>query len=135
MSLPNNSRNYEQGNLARVRGLRGAMSDSEKLLWTRLRADKLGFRFRRQHPVSPYVMDFFCRKAMLCIEVDGEQHEFDRDRSRDAYLDQLGVVTLRIPSKSLWDGKRIVEIVRDILEICKARSGRDPFSEEPGTSP
>ena len=52
--------------------LRREMTPPEKLLWQALRRDQLGHRFRRQHPVGPYVLDFFCARAGLCVEVDGE---------------------------------------------------------------
>ncbi|MFW2830880.1 endonuclease domain-containing protein [Sphingomonas sp. ID0503] len=76
------------------------MSLPEVLLWERLRGSKTGAKFRRQHPVGPYVADFYCRLAKLVIEVDGEAHDrADRpihDAHRDAFLKENGYRVLRI---------------------------------------
>jgi very-short-patch-repair endonuclease len=79
------------------------MSPPEVLLWVRLRAlRKDGPAFRRQHPIGPYIADFYCASARLVIEVDGAEHtELDRltrDARRDAYLTGLGYRVLRIPA-------------------------------------
>jgi len=86
-----------------TRILRRNMSVCEKILWKNLRYEKLGFRFRRQHPVGPYVMDFYCPSLNLCIELDGEQHDARIDRYRDNYLLKNGVSTMRIPNLEFLD--------------------------------
>jgi very-short-patch-repair endonuclease len=80
------------------------MGEAEKRLWTRLRRNQIGFHFRRQAPVGPYFLDFYCAKARLCIEVDGDLHaqRSAEDRQRDLYLQQLGILTLRVPSGELY---------------------------------
>ena len=84
--------------IRRARQLRGSMSLPERLLWDQLRGKRTGLRFRRQHPAGPYVLDFYCDGAKLCVEVDGESHDFTaaRDERRDAWLRTRGVRTLRI---------------------------------------
>jgi very-short-patch-repair endonuclease len=77
------------------------MSRSEVLLWVRLRGRAPGKpTFRRQHPIGPYVADFYCSAAKLVIEVDGGVHEEEdrivRDHHRDEYLRGLGCQVLRI---------------------------------------
>lgn len=72
---------------ARARRLRKEAAFPERLLWSRLRVGQLGgVRFRRQHPVGPYVVDFDCACAKLAIEIDGRSHEgrerYDADRTR-----------------------------------------------------
>ncbi len=63
-----------------ARRLRLTPTDAEIRLWSRLRRKQLdGFRFRRQHPLGPYVVDFFCPEAKLIIEVDGGQHADESD--------------------------------------------------------
>jgi len=67
------------------RRLRGAPTDAEAVLWRHLRARQIsGYKFRRQHAVGPYVLDFFCHEAGLAIEVDGSQHteNVERDEAR-----------------------------------------------------
>lgn len=89
-------------NLYRVRNLRTNMTESEKKLWQRLRRDSLGVRFRRQVPIGPYILDFFCPSKKLAVEVDGELHNASRDANRDQFLLELGIETIRIPSWELF---------------------------------
>ncbi|EQD65509.1 protein containing DUF559, partial [mine drainage metagenome] len=82
-----------------ARDLRQHGSDAEQQLWFLLRDRRLGgFKFRRQHPLPPYTLDFYCHDACLCVEVDGGQHADDvtRDVQRDAALAAAGVRTLRV---------------------------------------
>eukprot|EP01035_Chromulina_nebulosa_P054083 gene54083-74016_t len=58
----------------RARQLRWAMTEPERLLWALLRKEQTGLRFRRQHPLGSYVLDFYCPSARLCVEVDGPVH-------------------------------------------------------------
>ncbi|MQX37321.1 DUF559 domain-containing protein [Roseospira navarrensis] len=83
--------------MRRARALRQAMTDAEKALWRRLRHDQLGVRFRRQHPIGPYIADFACRPVRLIVEVDGGQHAVRpaRDQRRDAWLKGQGFTVLR----------------------------------------
>ncbi|NIJ21751.1 very-short-patch-repair endonuclease [Sphingomonas naasensis] len=85
-----------------ARADRKALSLPEALLWQELRKEPGGYHFRRQHGAGPYRLDFYCAKARLCIEVDGEAHGFgdrsDRDAERDRWLAERGVATLRVPA-------------------------------------
>jgi very-short-patch-repair endonuclease len=83
--------------------LRKEMSPPEVRLWLRLRSREDGnLTFRRQHPVGPYVLDFYCAIAKLAIEVDGVEHTTDerqvRDVRRDAWCLEHGISTHRIPA-------------------------------------
>jgi very-short-patch-repair endonuclease len=82
----------------RARELRREATPSEQVLWDALRAGRLdGLKFRRQHPVGRFVLDFYCAAHRLCIEVDGGVHEQQRDRDavRDEALRAHGIRTLR----------------------------------------
>ncbi len=71
----------------------------EKLLWQRLRAGRLmGLRFRRQHPIGPYVVDFYCHAARVIVEVDGLSHlgREDDDARREEYLTRLGLRVIHV---------------------------------------
>lgn len=70
------------------------MSLPEVLIWTRIR----GCGFRRQHPLGPFILDFYRARDRLCIEIDGRQHELAKDQTRDALLFAQGVRTVRIPA-------------------------------------
>ena len=83
----------------RARRLRREMTAVEKKIWSRLSNAQLGVSFRRQHPISPYVVDFYCAPAGLVIELDGDQHGFDEGLAKDArrtmFLSNKGLRTLR----------------------------------------
>ena len=85
--------------LRRARDLRHTLTEPERILWAMLRRNQIGLRFRREHPFGPYVLDFYCPSAKLCVEVDGPAHEqadqIRHDEVRDAYLLAQGVQVLR----------------------------------------
>jgi very-short-patch-repair endonuclease len=124
-------RNTTREATERARRLRREMGWSEKRLWQALRGKGIGFRFRRQHPVGPYTLDFYCFEARLCLEVDGEVHaqKAESDARRDDLLASFGIKTLRIPSLDLWDERGVLSAKwhRAIQAECEARSGRKAF--------
>ncbi len=69
---------------SRARELRRAMAPAEKELWRHIRYNQLCVEFRRQHAVGPYIVDFFCAKAKLVIEIDGDVHADPEQAKRDA---------------------------------------------------
>ena len=94
--------------LARRRGLRQRATDAERLLWRLLRTRQfLGLKFRRQHSVGPYVLDFYCAGRGLAVELDGGQHftveGLEHDRRRTEYLAEFGVRVLRFTNRELFD--------------------------------
>jgi very-short-patch-repair endonuclease len=116
----------------RARRLRREMSESERKLWAALRANALGFYFRRQHPLGPYTLDFVCVEATLCVEVDGDQHSETaaRDEARDGYLARHGIETLRIATAELYDNQ--AGVVDAIYAACCRRTGREGICEPGG---
>jgi very-short-patch-repair endonuclease len=107
-----------------ARRLRREMSLPEVLLWRALRERPGGLKFRRQHPIGRYILDFFCREAGLAIEIDGEAHSRgdrpERDARRDAALDRLGIVTLRVPAGAVLGDLDVV--VRHVVAVAAART-------------
>ena len=85
--------------IVRARELRRAMSLPERLLWRALRDRPAGLKFRRQHPLGAYVVDFYCPAARLVVEVDGESHRMGRrpqqDEARDQFLVSEGLGVLQ----------------------------------------
>lgn len=86
--------------LARCRNLRRGSTDAETFLWVFLRNKRLkGAKFRRQHPVGPYVLDFYCHEVKLAIEVDGSGHleddQIKADEKRTEFLNQNGIRVIR----------------------------------------
>jgi very-short-patch-repair endonuclease len=99
----------------RARELRRVLSPPEVLLWVRLRALRgEGPAFRRQHPIGPYVADFYCAAAKLVIEVDGATHTEDaqiaHDARRDAYMSERGYQVVRCSA---------ADIMRDPDEVAQ----------------
>jgi very-short-patch-repair endonuclease len=72
--------------------MRKEMTAAEVLLWTRLRGNQLGFRFRRQHRIGSYIADFFADAARLLVEVDGDSHDerAEYDEKRTYWMSQRG---------------------------------------------
>lgn len=81
----------------RARGMRTLPTDAERRLWQYLRNSQLGgWRFRRQHPIPPYILDFACLEVCLAVEVDGGQHaDSGYDDARTAFLTERGWRVLR----------------------------------------
>jgi very-short-patch-repair endonuclease len=104
------------------RHLREKSTDAERKLWALLRNGQLaGFRFRRQHPVGGYIVDFACMKANLIVELDGGQHADAADAAYDAqrtlYLQELNMRVLRIADhEMLKDPDAVVRtIYRELM--------------------
>jgi very-short-patch-repair endonuclease len=106
--------------LAFVRQLRREQTDAEKLLWYCLRGRQLyGLKFRRQYPVGPYILDFYCHEYKLCDELDGGQHYesagIQHDAQCQAFLTSHGIYTLRFSNS---DVLQAIEAV--LLQIAEA---------------
>ena len=81
-----------------ARSLRKNQTDAERKLWRRLRARELcGFKFRRQYPIAPYIVDFICVEKRLIVEIDGGQHATmtEIDNTRTEFLNARGYGVLR----------------------------------------
>jgi very-short-patch-repair endonuclease len=92
--------------LRRARALRRSLSLPEVILWQALRGRRLGdARFRRQHPVGPYILDFYCDAVRLAVEVDGSGHEHPdqarHDARRTEWLNLRGIAVHRIPARDV----------------------------------
>jgi len=90
------------------RRLRKEMTAAEKLLWSKLRGMQLkGFQVYRQKPIGRFVVDFYCPKTNLVIELDGGQHYSDemrtRDGLRDRYLESVGLRVLRFSDREVFE--------------------------------
>jgi very-short-patch-repair endonuclease len=92
---------------AYAREMRGRMTDAEALLWMLLRNRRIaGAKFRRQHPVGRYILDFYCDEKKLGIELDGGQHgeATGYDQQRDSWLQTQGIRILRF-----WNNQMLAE--------------------------
>ena len=88
-----------------ARRLRSTMTKPEIALWAVLRDRPSGLKFRRQHPLGPFVLDFYCAAARLAIEVDGMAHDLGgnpaRDARRDRWLQAQGIGVLRLTARDV----------------------------------
>ncbi|MFN4186018.1 MAG: endonuclease domain-containing protein [Hyphomonas sp.] len=91
--------------VAKARELRRKLTLPEVILWTALRGERLGARFRRQHPIGPYILDFYCETLKLALEVDGSSHDHPdqarHDMRRTQWLNLRGISVLRIPARDV----------------------------------
>lgn len=114
----------------RRRELRRHATDAEHLLWWRLRARQLeGAKFRRQHPVGPYFVDFYCAEHGLAVELDGGQHFSDEgkayDERRTSYLVARGLRVIRFSNAEVFEElEGVVEAIRQAL--CPSPAGLRP---------
>lgn len=107
---------------ARARELRRNMTQAERLLWDRLRANRLGGRhFRRQQVIAGFIVDFYCHAASLAVELDGAVHEtqVDYDAQRDRALAAHGVHVLRFKNQQALENLDLV--TETILQACERR--------------
>jgi very-short-patch-repair endonuclease len=85
--------------LAHAREMRHPQTPAEATLWRVLRNRQTGFKFRRQHPISRFIIDLYCAEAKLLIEVDGESHlemkQKEYHQARTEYLEELGYKVIR----------------------------------------
>ena len=107
--------------VVRARELRRSMTLPEGLLWQQLRKRPAGLKFRRQHPIGPYVADFYCSSAKLIFEVDGESHGMgDRpahDVRRDAWLRERGFQIIRFAAGDVM--RDLESVITAILLSCR----------------
>jgi very-short-patch-repair endonuclease len=107
--------------LKAARSLRGTMTDAEQLAWYCLRRKQLGgFRFRRQHPIERFVLDFYCCDVKLAVELDGGQHNGPdtktRDNERTEFLESHGIQVLRFWNNEVFTNlEGVLQKIHDVL--------------------
>ena len=100
-------RDGEKVSRKRARFLRRTMTKAEVILWTRLRGKQLGgHKFRRQHPIGPYIADFACTSQQIVLEVDGWTHSSDAEREHDQrrteFMAELGWTVIRVENDDVY---------------------------------
>lgn len=104
--------------LQRAKELRREMTPAEKVLWEGLRANKLGVHFRRQQVIQGFIVDFYCHKSALVIEVDGDIHDLQKeeDERREKVLSALGLQIVRFRNDEVMrDLSAVVERIKSML--------------------
>ena len=119
-------------NRERKRLLRSEMTRSERLVWSRIRAKQFeSLKFRRQHGIGPYIVDFYCPEKAVVIEIDGDVHALDsqteKDRQREKYLRALGLRIIRYANDDVLN--RLDDVLEDLWEQM------NPGSTSPSSPP
>ena len=107
--------------------LRNNATNAEAILWKALKGRGAnGWKFRRQHGIGPYILDFYCPELKLCIEIDGSSHDnkYTQDINRTSYLNMQGIRVVRFDNSQVLANPEWVvsEIVRIGKEICSKGS-------------
>ncbi len=118
-------RNVEEKTRKHARELRREMTPAEKRLWHRIRGGRLhGLQVRRQHPIGPYIADFYIPELRLVIEVDGDSHDnrIEKDRARDRYLSGEGCAVVRFQNRYIEESLDCV--LEYLWDYCTKRTNR-----------
>ncbi len=103
-----------------ARQMRRAPTPAEDALWQRLRHRQIaGVKFRRQHAIERFIVDFYCPEVGLIVEIDGSVHEYTvaEDAIRQEYLESLGLRVLRFSNDDVWhEIEGVVEIIRAAVQ-------------------
>ena len=97
-----------------ARNNRNYPTNGELSMWNILKNQKLGMVFLRQKPIGKFILDFYCSKLLLAIEIDGDSHDRKQylDKGRDLYLEQRGIITIRYKNEDVL--KNIEKVKRDL---------------------
>ncbi len=106
--------------LQRSREMRHPQTAAEATVWRHLRNRNLEFKFRRQHPIDRFIIDFYCAVVKLCIEIDGDMHsekeQQEYDAARTQYLESIGCTVIRFTNEEVRFS--IYEVVQKIVSAC-----------------
>ncbi len=105
--------------LAAARELRQPQTPAEIKLWARLRDRQLaGYKFRRQHPIGRFIVDFYCAEHQLVIEIDGDSHaeQVEYDQARTQWLNEEGYRVIRFSNREVFN--QLEAVLEAILDEC-----------------
>ena len=107
-----------------ARKLRNKSTEPERRLWNHLRSSQLGFKFRRQVAIPPFVVDFLCPAKAWIVEVDGWTHNALEDQHRDTILEERGFTTLRVTNTDVMGN--VEGVLHAIASALKSLPDRWP---------
>ena len=116
------------GTLETAKLLRKNMTESEELLWDKLKGKQIcGVRFRRQHPIDIFIADFYCHEARLVIEIDGDIHNYrvEYDNGREAEIEEYNNKVIRFSNDQVIND--IESVVNKIGIVVKERISSPPW--------
>ena len=102
----------------KAKELRENMTEAEKILWSRLNNKQLGKRFKPQHPISIFIVDFYCHSKKLVIEIDGGYHktQIEYDKGRTSELEHFGIKVIRFTNEEvLNDIDKVLDVIKKHL--------------------
>ena len=105
-----------------AKNLRNNMTHTELLLWEKLKEKQIcGLRFRRQHPIDLFIVDFYCHQVRLVVEIDGEIHsqQIEYDDGRSAEMEKFGIKVIRFMNYEVQND--IEKVVSEIKNIVNER--------------
>lgn len=110
--------------LQHAREMRHPQTPAEATLWRYLRNRNLGFKFRRQHPIVRFIIDFYCAELKLCIEIDGDTHveedQQEYDGAKTEYLEMLGRTIIRFTNEDVrYNIQAVVQVIRETCDELK----------------
>lgn len=119
------------------------MTKSETVLWKNIKGNQLGYKFRRQHGIGDFIIDFYCPALRLAVEVDGLTHSditvYEKDIVKQKYLENLGIIVKRYSAEQIF--KTINQVLKDIYQTCdklkseniyvRPRNSTDPSCTSP----
>lgn len=114
------NQNAKPGIFYKANLLRRKLTSQEIILWNELKDRKLeGLKFRKQHPIHFYILDFYCAAKKVSIELDGESHQFSKeyDNERTTYLAELGIKEIRFRNEEI--DNELERVLQMILELCR----------------
>ena len=110
-----------------ARELRQPQTPAEATLWKHLRNRNLRYKFRRQHAIKFFIIDFYCAQVKLCIEIDGDTHlekeQQEYDAARTEYLEWLGRKVIRFTNHNVRFN--IHAVVQDIIDTCNKLKNKE----------
>ena len=107
-----------ESSFIKAKALRKGETQAEKILWEKLRNNQLkGYKFRRQHPIGLYIVDFYCHQLNLVIEIDGDYHniqeQIEKDKERTQNLETDGLQLIRFTNKDVMEN--LEKIISEIM--------------------
>jgi len=104
-----------------AKALKNRLTDAERLLWEQINAKKLGVKFRRQHPISFFIADFYCHEKKLIIQLDGSIHNvkevLENDLQRQAAIEAFGIKVIRFKNEEIYKNlNKVLEKIKEAMQ-------------------
>ncbi len=131
---------FNQIILAHAREMRHPQTPAEATVWRYARNQALGYKFRRQHPIERFIIDFYCAELRLCIEIDGDTHleedQQEYDAARTEYLESIGRTVIRFTNEDVrYNINAVIQEIKDTCERIRQERGLRRIAPHPSPLP